>query len=60
MEDEKTERKAINPYWVGGMFIAYCVRQGWLDQLGSGGKGTRWFPTEKGRKEMKEKFGIEL
>jgi hypothetical protein len=54
-----TERP-INPYWVGGQFLGYCVKQGWLRQEGSGGRGTKWYPTDEGRKELKKKFEIEL
>jgi hypothetical protein len=52
--------KPINHYWLGSKFLEYCVKQGWLRQEGSGGRGTRWYPTDKGRKELKEKFGIKL
>jgi hypothetical protein len=52
--------KPINPYWLGAQFISYCVKQGWLKQEGSGGRGTRWYATNKGRKELEEKFGIKL
>jgi hypothetical protein len=52
--------KPINHYWFGSKFLEYCVKQGWLRQEGSGGRGTRWYPTDKGRKELKEKFSIEL
>jgi hypothetical protein len=48
--------RPINPYWLGGQFLCYCVKQGWLRQEGSGGRGTKWYPTDKGRKELKEKF----
>ena len=52
--------KPINPYWFGAKFLEYCVRQGWLRQQGSGGRGTKWYPTGQGGEELKEKFGIEL
>jgi hypothetical protein len=54
----KMIEKPINHYWFGAQFLEYCVKQGWLRQQGSGGRGTRWYPTDKGRKELKEKFGI--
>jgi hypothetical protein len=54
----KTAERRINPYWLGGQFLRYCVKQGW--QEGSGGRGTKWYPTDKGKKELKEKFEIEL
>lgn len=52
--------KPINPFWFGSKFLAYCVGQGWLKQEDSGGRGTKWDPTDKGKKELKEKFEIEL
>jgi hypothetical protein len=52
--------RPINPYWIGSQFPHYCVNQGWLRQEGSGGRGIKWYPTIKGKKELKEKFGIEL
>jgi hypothetical protein len=52
-----TERP-ISPYWIGAQFLRYCVKQAWLRQEGSGGRGTKWYPTDKGRKELK-KFEIE-
>jgi hypothetical protein len=54
----KTTDNPINHYWFGAKFLEYCVKQGWLRQEGSGGRGTRWYPTDKGREELKEKFGI--
>jgi hypothetical protein len=24
------ERIPVNPFWVGGSFLDYCVRQGWM------------------------------
>lgn len=51
---------SINPYWFGAKFLEYCVKQGRLKQEGSGGRGTKGYPTDKGRKELKEKFGIEV
>jgi hypothetical protein len=42
------------------MFIGYCVKQGLLVQQGSGGRGTKWYPTDKGRIELRAKFGIEM
>lgn len=54
------KKKPINPYWFGAKFIAYCVEQGWLTQEGQGGRGTKWYLTDKGKKELKNRFGIEL
>jgi hypothetical protein len=54
------EKKSINPYWVGGKFLEFCVKKEWLIQEGKGGRGTKWYPTEKGRKALKAEFGIEV
>ena len=54
----KATGKPINRYRFALKFLEYCVKQGWLRQEDCGGRGTRWYPTDKGRKELKEKFGI--
>jgi hypothetical protein len=53
------DERPINTYWLGAQFISYCLKQGWLTQKGLSGKGTRWYPTDRGRKEL-EKFAIEV
>jgi hypothetical protein len=30
------------------------------DKAGSGGRGTKWYPTGKGKEELKQKFEIEI
>ena len=52
--------KPINHYWLGSEFLEYCVKQGWLRQEGSGGKGTRWYTTDKGRRELRDNFDIQI
>jgi len=46
--------------WAGARFLNYCVKQGWLRQEGPSGRGTKWYQTDKGEEELKEKFEIEL
>jgi hypothetical protein len=41
----------LNPFMIGGGFLAYCVKQGWLIQVGKGHKA-KYFATEKGRREL--------
>ena len=50
--------KPINPYAVGGGFLAYCVKQGWLIQEGKG-RTTKYYVTEEGIDKFK-KFGIKI
>lgn len=51
-------RKAVNPFAVGGGFLIYCVKRGWLIQDGKGRNAT-YFATKEGEGELK-KFGIEI
>lgn len=46
----------INPFAIGGAFLQYCVRQGWLIQQG-GGRKTKYFVTAVGREALAE-YGI--
>lgn len=46
----------VNPFAIGGAFLQYCVRQGWLIEQGSGRK-TRYFVTEAGRAALAD-YGI--
>jgi hypothetical protein len=55
---KKSRRKPVNPFAIGGGFLAYCVRQGWLTQEGAG-RGARYYATREGKKELK-KFGIQV
>jgi len=48
----------INPFAVGGGFLAYCVKQGWLIQEGKD-RNARYYVTRKGREELR-KFSIEI
>jgi hypothetical protein len=54
----ETGQKPINPYAVGGGFLSYCVKQGWLIQEGKG-RNTRYYATKKGQEEL-AKFGIRV
>lgn len=51
-------RKPTNPFAVGGGFLTYCVKQGWLDCEGSGRK-TKYYATDEGIAALAE-FGIEI
>ncbi len=58
MQPEGSESKPLNPFMIGGGFLTYCVKQGWLIQEGKGTK-TRYFATEQGRREL-AKFDIHI
>ncbi|MGA2270664.1 MAG: hypothetical protein ABSH44_19500 [Bryobacteraceae bacterium] len=47
--------KGINPFAVGGGFLAWCVKQGWLVQ-----RGKQYFATREGARELRERFGIKV
>lgn len=54
----KAEERPVNPFAIGGGFLAYCVRQGWLKQEGKG-RDTKYYFTPSGRIELK-KLGISV
>jgi len=47
--------KKINPFSVGGGFMAWCVEQGWLVQ-----RAKQYFATTEGVRELQKRFGIKL
>lgn len=51
-------QKSVNCFAIGGGFLSYCVKQGWLTQEGKGRK-TKYYITEKGKEELK-KFDIDV
>ncbi len=46
----------VNPFAIGGGFLAYCVRHGWLVQQGRG-RNMKYYMTDAGREPLAE-FGI--
>jgi len=46
----------VNPFAIGGGFLAYCVGQGWLIQQGRG-RSVKYYVTETGREALAG-FGI--
>ena len=47
--------KVINRLAVGGAFLTWCARQGWLVQ-----RGKQYFATEEGVRELRERFAIQV
>ena len=47
--------KGINPFAVGGGFLAWCEKQGWLVQ-----RRKQYFATAAGARELRERFGIKV
>jgi len=41
----------VNPFAIGGAFLEYCVRKGWLTRQGRG-RGTKYYVTEAGREAL--------
>ena len=48
--------KGVNAFAVGGAFLGWCVKQGWLVQQG----GKEYYATKDGRRQLKERFAIEV
>jgi len=55
---DKAGENSVNPFAVGGGFLAYCVQQGWLREVGKG-RHKKYYATDEGRIEL-AKFGIEV
>lgn len=53
---DMTEKTPVNPFAIGGDFLNYCVKQGWLIQEGKG-RQAKYYVTKEGGAKMKE-FGI--
>jgi hypothetical protein len=47
--------KPINPFVVGGGFLAWCVKQGWLVQ-----QGKEYFAAKDGLRQLRERFEINV
>lgn len=47
--------KPIDPYALGGGFLAWCVQHGWLVH-----KGRRYFASREGLRELRNQFEISL
>ncbi len=54
-EERLAGTKSINPFAVGGGFLAWCVGKGWLIQ-----RGKQYFATKKGVRELREHIDIKL
>jgi hypothetical protein len=55
---DRPSRQSLNPFAIGGGFLAYCVKQGWLTTEKEG-KRTLYFGTKKGRERLRG-FGINI
>jgi hypothetical protein len=49
--------RLVNIMAIGGAFVGYCVKEGWLIQHDAGRK-TRYYVTPEGERELKTRFGI--
>jgi hypothetical protein len=45
--------KPVNPFAVGGGFLTWCVKQGWLVQ-----QGRQYLATKEGKRQLRERFDI--
>jgi len=51
-------KKPINPFAIGGGFLEYCAKQGWIIKQ-CRGKNTNYYATKEGEEKLK-KFGIKI
>ena len=54
---KSADRESVNPFAIGGGFLSYCVKQGWIIQEGSG-RSSRYFVTTEGKRQLAV-FGID-
>jgi hypothetical protein len=54
--DSGAKGTPVNPFAIGGGFLDYCVRQGWLIQQGRG-RAMKYYVTEAGREGLAQ-YGI--
>lgn len=47
--------RGISPFAVGGGFLSWCVKQGWVVQ-----SGKQYFVTKEGVHELRERFDINV
>jgi hypothetical protein len=47
--------KPVNPFAVGGAFLSWCVKQGWLVE-----RGKQFLATKDGERELRKRFAIEV
>lgn len=59
METQEKKLYKINPFYIGGSFLSYCVRQGWMIEEKVGKKKMHYI-TEEGIQILKEKFDISI
>ena len=52
------EEDPVNPFAIGGGFLEYCVKQGWLTRQGRG-RSTKYCVTKAGREALAE-YGITM
>ncbi|UCD51908.1 MAG: hypothetical protein JSW27_04580 [Phycisphaerales bacterium] len=55
-DDSAPPGDPVNPFAIGGAFLQYCVRQGWLIQQGRG-RAMKYYVTKAGRAALAE-YGI--
>ncbi len=55
-QPKRLSQKPINPYAVGGGFLEYCVKQGWMIREGKG-RNARYYVTPEGEGKLRG-FGI--
>ena len=51
----KTGMKRIDAFALGGGFLDWCVKQGWIVP-----RGDQHFATKEGARELRERFGIKV
>jgi hypothetical protein len=57
-DTDNIELKSINPFEIGGGFLDYCMKHGWIIRKGTARNG-KYYVTGEGIEALK-KFGIKI
>jgi hypothetical protein len=57
-DSQEMNLKPVNPFAIGGGFLDYCVKQGWIIREGAD-KSAKYFVTLEGKRKLSH-FGINL
>ena len=55
-----SEKRGINPFFIGAEFLEYCIKKGYLDFVLDEDKRVHYYVTDQGRDVLTGAFGFNL
>ncbi len=55
-----SEKRGVNPFFIGAEFLEYCIRKGYLEFVLDGDKRVHYYVTDAGRDVLTGTFGFSL